>query len=322
MIFMYLENRHMKNFMKNIHAQCVALLATLVSLFILTACGPCPEKDAEPINVAVSCEPMAEWAKTIGCDCVTVTLLVPRGDNPQFSKAPNIQELGLNKAPDKVFMAGRGLDEGIIDALKKAFPGKISPILFTRHMPKISVLTPEEGHVDNPELTPSPYIWLAPVPAQGVVLHIAQEMAKANPKLDRFFHDNAERYMREIRDLHLWIKQSLANINNREFVALHGRYIYYAYLFDLKIRGVIQPDPDKEPTKEHLQRLADIINTMPLKVIVNDGDPDNESCRQLAEMTGARVIYIPSYPNPDKENYKDYLTMMRLATTRLVDALK
>jgi ABC-type Zn uptake system ZnuABC Zn-binding protein ZnuA len=237
-------------------------LAVLLVLPLLAACG---QNVAQPsLRVVATITPLGDWARQVGESRVTVTQIVPAGVDPATYVLTDADRQALAQA-DVVLSNGLGLEPWLPDALggrdPQSFVGMqvsdfVGPLV---EGSRITVQSPLAGEDDDPRLPRSTsvnpvyvpdtvyssYIWLSPAAdrAQRAVLYIGDTFTRADPQGVRFYRGNAERYVGELENLHLWIAQQrqqwpkAATASNRPVIQVVDRSWYYfadTYLITLR----------------------------------------------------------------------------------------
>ena len=310
-----------------IHSHSAVLRSIVVVIIIffsiagIFSCRRSYHPEEKKLLVAVGIYPLAEWVHIIGGDHVSVTVLIPPDTDPYRYRLPEESAAAL-PACDLYFKIGRGLDDWGDEPVNNASGGKTSIVWLARDLPRISAYEPGIGH--RPELieTIDPHVWLDPLAVQDMALHIAQELTRLRPEAESYFIANAERYMRDLNDLHIWISSRLQNLNHREFVGLHSSFIYFAHRYNLKLVKVIQIEQGKEPSDSWLDEVAVALNSMQHKIIIAEDNVDSAIAERLAQETASEVLFLETMGNPNDLRENTYISLMRHNTERLVSALK
>ncbi len=296
--------------------------ACLILLGLVLGCAPQPPEHIEPVNVAVSIYPLADWVNHIGKECVEVTCLLPEGENP-YQYTPGDTVARIRPTVEIVFKIGRGLDDWLekTPVLKnEASPQRV--VVLTERMPRISSISPELGHRDElAEKDVDPHNWLDPVGAQQMVLHIARELSRLRPEAEKYFLHNAETYMKEVYRLHVETRDALSGLSQRRIVALHSSFLYFSHRYNLNLVHVIESKPGVPPSPEREQAIVETLTQMNNPCIFVDAGMDATSARQIAQKTGARLVTVDPFGSPDDPHRNSYLALMRYNVQQFRTAL-
>jgi ABC-type Zn uptake system ZnuABC Zn-binding protein ZnuA len=202
------------------------LMAVLCSWFLvllLSACGQ-PAATTPPLNVVATIAPLADWARQVGQDRVSVRQLVPTGVDPRSYVLTEADRRVLAEA-DVVLANGAELEPWLTPALMTLTSDETIVLdlaqFLARGQParEVVVRDPFQSQPDEqprnaptervyvPARIASPYLWLDPGPsmAQRAVTLIADTFTRADPDHLLHFRRNAERYNGELENLDGWV---------------------------------------------------------------------------------------------------------------------
>lgn len=286
----------------------------VILLLLLALCGACvnpPEVKDKKITVAVSIYPLLDWVENIGGKEVEVICLLPPGASPHtFEPSPQVIRQ-LQKARI-LFKIGRGIDDWGDKIIRTSNRGEVKIVTLSDNMPELPAF--ETEHLsDEHEHTHfiDPHIWLDPVLAQTMVLRIADELSQLAPEAKKQFSTNAENYIQQLKELHQWIEGELSNLTQREFIAFHSSFTYFAARYGLKQVAIIELSPGKEPTIQHIAGLIDILRGMKKKVVFAEPQLSDKAAQALAADVKAPVAFLDPLGNPDISDRKNYISLMK-----------
>ncbi|MCL0097544.1 zinc ABC transporter substrate-binding protein, partial [Dehalococcoidia bacterium] len=220
----------------------VAMVLILAVTGFAAACQPVAETPAEEkIRVIVSILPLADFVENIGGERVAVTVMVPPGASPHtFAPTPG-QLLEVSKA--KLFVkvgSGLGFERAWMDRIR----AQNEEMLIVDSSVGIELI-----HGGCPCCAPGgpdPHIWLSPLNARIMVQNISEGLISIAPEYADFFAENTRRYLAELNDLHIYIREQLDGFVNRYFLIYHPAFGYLARDHNLT-QLAIERD-GKEPT--------------------------------------------------------------------------
>ncbi|MCD6385207.1 zinc ABC transporter substrate-binding protein, partial [Candidatus Sumerlaeota bacterium] len=224
---------------------------------LLVACSPNRPQENKKIVALASVFPLVDWVKQVGDDKVEVIYL-PAPDTPHqnFSLSPELRQ--RISQTDIVFEINRGLDDWLNPILHTHATKKPSIVVLSKRMPALEPYGTQH-HIDYDQTLAShqasslnidPHIWLDPILAQQMVLHIADALSTINPSADKYFHANAERYMKQLTELHFWIDRKLAGLSQRRLFVVHSSFTYFAYRYNLTLVPLDNILPQQKPAPE------------------------------------------------------------------------
>lgn len=105
----------------------------------------------------------------------------------------------------------------------------------------------------------------------------------------------------------------------RRFVVYHKEYDYLARTYAIEIQGSIEAQPGIPPTPNHVAQLVEAMRKAPGAVIVTAPWSNDDTVREIAERTGAKVVELPNLCGglPGTETW---IGMMDLVHDRLARA--
>lgn len=206
------------------------LMLALV-LPLLAACGQ--QATPTPLKVVATIAPLGDWARQVGRERVDVTQIVPAGVDPETYQLTAADRQMIAQA-DVVLCNGLGLEPWLADALRSRDPQTFVALQLSDFVgplaegERVNIQSPLAGEAAEgqspgttqsrstyvPQTVYSPYIWLSSgvtkAWAQRAVLYVGDTFTRADPQGIRVYRGNAERYIGELENLHLWVGQQFA----------------------------------------------------------------------------------------------------------------
>ncbi|MCL0060901.1 zinc ABC transporter substrate-binding protein [Dehalococcoidia bacterium] len=202
----------------------VALVLILAVTGFAAACQQVAETPAEEkIRVIVSILPLADFVENIGGERVAVTVMVPPGSSPH-TFAPTPGQLRAVSHAQMYVKVGSGL--GFERAWMDRIRAQNEEMLIIDGSVGI-----EPIHGGCPCCAPGdldPHIWLSPLNARIMVQNISEGLISIAPEYADFFAENTRRYLAELNDLHIYIREQLDGFVNRYFLIYHPAFGYLA----------------------------------------------------------------------------------------------
>lgn len=254
------------------------------------------------LRVVASIAPLADFAREVGKDKVDVLLLLPPGASPHTYEPVPKKVRDISKA--KIFIKiGAGLEfwaERLIAATARG----ITTVTCSEG---IQLLKGEDhGHAPS---SVNPHIWLDPVISMKIVDKISSAFAAADPANTVFYRKNAAAYVSRLAGLDRDIARTVKTFRTREFVTFHPAWNYFAKRYGLKVQGVIEEAPGREPTPKHIQRILDTVRKMDAKVIFAEPQLSPRTAEVLAREAGARVLILD--PIGGEKGRETYIALMK-----------
>ena len=311
--------------------------ASIVLIGLLAAgCGnaakPVAETKNAPQKVAVgaSLYTLAEFARQVGGDRVTVTQLIPDGVEPHEWE-PTPKDLAKLQSQKVFLYNGKGLEPWIDSAKKAVAEKKVVFVLTSEGIPSlIAAAEPEHEHkgadTKHEEGTAEdPHVWLDPILAKQQVMAIKEALIQADPDGKAYYEERAAAYGKQLEQLDADYRTIVEKAPRKEFVTTHAAFGYLAKRYSLQQLAIMGVSPHAEPTPADLAQLVNEVNEHQIKTIFFETLISPKLSETIAQQTGAKTLVLNPIEGltPDDVKQKaDYLTLMRRNLENLSVALQ
>ena len=294
-------------------AELLSRIALGLSLAFAVGCGGEGGESprAERPSVVASIFPIADLARALGGDAFEVVVLLAPGASPAtFELTPG--QLRSLRAATVYLSVGAGLDGWVGDPPLAG--GRTSQVILTQGL----VLEAAEGH----DQAGNPHVWLDPVLVRDHLLpQIARALTEAAPASRERIRAGHAAMADSLTALEREIRQTLAPLENRAFLASHPAWTYFARRFGLVELGTVHSGPGDEPSPRALARLIDKARAAKVEVVFAEPQLGEAAAHALAEELGARVLVLDPLGGPDVPGRDGYLALLRYNTAQLFDGL-
>jgi ABC-type Zn uptake system ZnuABC Zn-binding protein ZnuA len=154
-----------------------------------------------------------------------------------------------------------------------------------------------------------PHIWLDPVIAGSIVTKIEKALSETDPQGAEFYKKNASIYRDRLAQLDKDIARRVQAFRIKEYVTFHSAWNYFSGRYGLKVAGVIEESPGKEPNPKHLERIVREITRIGNKTVFVEPQFNPKIADAIARECGARVLYLD--PIGGQKGRETYIDMMR-----------
>ncbi len=288
------------------------ILISLLFVFLLAA-SPC---SAQKIKVIASIAPLADFARQVGGDKVDVKLLLPPGASPHtYEPTPkSVKDI----ADAKIFVkVGAGLEFWAEKIIRASGNRHLIVVDASQGVP---LLEENENHSGHSSADFDPHFWLDPVIAGGIVTKIEKALSEVDPKDASLYHKNASLYQKKLSRLDTEIADRVRTFRTKEYITFHPAWNYFAKRYGLKVVGVIEESPGKEPGPRHLARISREIRALPSKVIFVEPQFNPKIAEVVAKEGGAKVVYLD--PIGGQKGRETYIDMMRYNISAMESVMK
>lgn len=283
----------------------------------------------EPIIVAVSVLPQAEFVEKVGGDKVKTVVIIPPGADPH-SYEPSPRELG--KVSEARMYVTIGIDMPFEEVWIDRFESIDSETLIVNSSDRIELKKladhdhhegeeeeehagdfeadhaneSEENHENeseevHEETELDPHIWTSPANAKIMVENTYKGLVKIDPENKEYYTQNRDAYLKELDALDARIREKLEGREERNFMVYHPSWGYFAADYNLTMIPV--EIEGKEPSAQDLAKLVDLAKEKQVKVIFVQSQFNTRSAQAVAEEIGGEVIAVDPLA-------KDYIANM------------
>ena len=104
-----------------------------------------------------------------------------------------------------------------------------------------------------------PHRWLDPLLTIQDIQYIAKQFARLYPAHRKQVMDNQRQLVSKMKVLHGDIQKTLANQQQVSGLLYHAAWDYFLKRYRLRVSGVINPMPHRQPKVQHLRKLFEIV---------------------------------------------------------------
>lgn len=289
------------------------LLASLIVAPAITHAANSPIPVVAPISVIATVSLLADMARRIGGDRVSVASLVPT-DGDAHVYQPKPKDLRALAGAALVVENGLGL-EGWMQRLTGAagFSGQ-------RTIAAAGVAPRKmRAGVD-------PHAWQDPRNGVLYARNIQAGLTAAAPEHKSAFAAAADAYVTEIEQTDQWIADQFAGIapKDRRIVTTHDAFGYYGARYGIEFLSAQGINTDAEPSAKAIAALIAQIKRNQVRAVFIETMTDGRVAKMLARETGATVggaVYSDAL-SPPNGPAATYLAMLRHNTTLFAAALR
>lgn len=267
----------------------------------------------EPVIVAVSLLPQAEFVEKVGGDKVKTVVIIPPGADPHTYE-PSPKEMGEVSEARMYVTVGVDMpfEKVWIDRFESINSGTL--IVNSSNGIRLRELAAhdhqegegteehtEELEAAHEETGLDPHIWTSPANVKIMVKNIYEGLAKVDPVNKTYYAQNRDAYLKELDALDTRIREKLEGKKERNFMVYHPSWGYFASDYNLTMIPV--EIEGKEPSAEDLAKLVDLAKEKHVKIIFIQPQFSTRSAQAIAEEIGGEVVAIDPLA-------KDYIANM------------
>jgi len=240
-------------------------------------------------TVAATIFPLADMVKNIAGEEAKVVQVVPAGASEHsYSLTP--RQVAEVQGAKVIFIIGHGMDDAIAAAVAKASGAQ--------------VVTVDEG-IERREFAGGgvdPHYWLTVPNAKKMAATVAARLQQVDPDRAGQYEGNLAVYLERLDSLEAELQAVAGGIEQRNFIAMHDAWSYFAEQYGLNLVATYEPVEGKQPSVADLKRLGELVSDHGITVFYAEpqkssvaatrflGDEFGLQIRELDPVGGAGVI--------------------------------
>ena len=278
-----------------------------------------------PIRVVTTIGMIADLAKNIGGEMVEVTSLMGTGVDPHLYKA-SAGDVTLVSQADLILYNGLHLEAGISGVLERLSDQKPNQVLaVTKNIDRLKLTAPPEfaGAYD-------PHVWFDVTLWTNVAETIRSALVKLMPSAEAHFQTRAKKYILQLEDLHIYVKEKATQIeaSKRVLVTAHDAFGYFGQAYGFEVRGLQGISTATEAGTADVRNLAQFIADRKIPAIFVESSVPRQSIEAVQAAVQARKfevqiggeLFSDAMGNPDTKE-GTYIGMIQHNIDTIFDGL-
>lgn len=303
--------------MKDMKRFIIILIAVFLSFAYASA--------AEKIKVVASIYPLGDVTRQVGKDRITVKVMLPPAASPHTFEPTPLDMMEMQDS--KVFVkAGAGLEFWAEKMMKASSNRKLIivdaasglPLIRHVHSHAGAGASEEKGHHGSAD----PHVWLDPMLMKTVVDKIKNALSNADPEGEVYYRENAEKYKKDLDALHSEIVNRVKDFKVKEYVTFHPAWNYFSKRYGLRVAGVIEESPGREPSPKHITKIISEIKRIGAKVIFAEPQFNPKIAEVIAKEAGAKVLFLDPIGGANVRGRDTYIGLMRYNLSVMEEGMK
>lgn len=283
------------------------------------------EIQGRPIRVVTTIGMIADLAKNIGGEMVEVTSLMGTGVDPHLYKA-SAGDVTLVSQADLILYNGLHLEAGISGVLERLSDQKPNQVVaVTKNIDRLKLTAPPEfaGAYD-------PHVWFDVTLWTNVAETIRSALVKLMPSAEAHFQTRAKKYILQLEDLHIYVKEKATQIeaSKRVLVTAHDAFGYFGQAYGFEVRGLQGISTATEAGTADVRNLAQFIADRKIPAIFVESSVPRQSIEAVQAAVQARKfevqiggeLFSDAMGNPDTKE-GTYIGMVQHNIDTIFDGL-
>lgn len=305
----------------------ITLLLLSAAILSTVGCRPAAHREtgAKRIEIVTTIFPLADLARQLGGERVTVSCLLPAGASPHDFEPAVEQVKAASRALLFIYMGG-GLDDWAA-ATAQAGTGQAGLLGLMERSLENGWLPPGEFPGESPAEPGSadrlnPHLWLDPLSTRDYLCPaITGALVELDPEHEAYYRANLAAYQEELTALDKEIRAELSGLPGKSFLSVHAAWHYFAARYDLDEAAVISEFPGQEPAAAELADLVDFCREHRIGVVATEPQFSTAVAAMIAAEIGGEMIVLDPLGGEEPAQRNSYLSLIRYNTAVLKDAL-
>jgi manganese/zinc/iron transport system substrate-binding protein len=253
------------------------LFLVILSIGVFAGCSA-EENDSGKIQVTTTIGMIADVVKNVGGDHVEVSGLMGPGVDPHLYKASQGDIAKLENA-DIIFYNGLNLEGKMNDIFVK----------MARNTPTYAVTEKiNKKHLLDDPANPDhvdPHLWFNVELWMSAVEVVRDAMIEQDPANKEDYTKNADAYLKELEDLHEYVKAQVAKVpeESRVLVTAHDAFGYFGDAYGFEVLGLQGLSTDSEYGLKDIKHLVDVLENRNIKAVFIETSISDQSIKALVE---------------------------------------
>ena len=270
---------------------CLAVFAITLLLFPLSFTFRTPAEAAgENIRYVATIPPLAMILREVAGDRGEVLSLLQPGSSPHTYE-PKPSDAAMVEGATGLFYVGEQLD-GWVTSLNSRQMVAVFDMVPTEmklrldenhHGHKVS--HNGDGHYDL-------HFWSAPVVVKSILAALTVKLIELDPAGKDVYIENASEFADKLDEMHAEVNEMMAPYSGEAIIMFHPSFNYFLNAYDLRLAGVIEQFPGKEPTPKYLIALMKKIKAHDIKALFIEPQLPQGPARIIAEEMGISLYML------------------------------
>jgi ABC-type Zn uptake system ZnuABC Zn-binding protein ZnuA len=281
------------NYIRSMSTKALKTICFVVLFILLILNLSFAQERKDRLNVVVTIPVLADFARNIGGDPVSVKSIVTGLENPHTYEPRGSDVKAIAKA-NLFVRVGLGLETWADKLVRNAGNSRLIQVSASRSCTVINS---------------NPHVWMDIENARRMVIAIMEGIVRADPSHADLYRRNADLYIKQLLALDKKIRKALAPLSGQAVVTAVPAFTYFLKRYGIEEAATIISVPGKEPSGRHLRRVITLMRKRGIRIILTVPQFSPGIPRLVAEETGATVVVATQLPGslPGTDTYIEML---------------
>lgn len=246
------------------------------------------------VKVVATTTVIYDLVKEIGKDKVTVDYIARGDQDPHFVEVLPSYMVKLRNA-DILFKIGMGLEmwaNQLVDGSRndKLLVVELSTDIMKKEVPNFK---PDASYGDVHPFG-NPHYWLDAENAKVMAKEIYETLSSSDGDNSTFYKKNYDDFVKRLDSKIAEWDKKMSKLKGSSMIFFHASWTYFADRYGINIAGYVEPKPGISPSPSHNAELVRLIKSKNIKTILMENFYSDSAPNQLSELTGIKVIKVPT----------------------------
>jgi len=153
-----------------------------------------------------------------------------------------------------------------------------------------------------------PHFWTDPITVKALVPILAAKLSEIDNEGKEIYRVNSTKFIAHLDSLYSTINQALEPDHGNTVMLSHPFFRYFLNRFGLKLVGLIEPIPGREPTPKEIKNMVELVKKEKVKAIFTHPQLADRAAKLVAEASGIKVFQLdPIGGVKGRETYDELL---------------
>jgi len=191
-----------------------------------------------------------------------------------------------------------------------------------KHLINLQDLIPDSMRIylDDHKQIVDPHFWTDPLTVRSMLTQLSARLCEMNPHSCAEIQERTKDFAESLKQLDDEIKIMTGAIQNRNIIISHPFFLYFIRRYGLKLVGIIEPVPGKEPGPREISRLIDEGRRYAVSGVFVHGHHEERSAALVAGTLQVPLVRLDPIGTP--ETAPCYSDLLKFNIQRILDATK
>lgn len=285
-------------------------------LILFAGCHDAPQRG---IHYVATINPLRAIVAEVVGDRAEVDVLLKPGASPHTYE-PRPSDAVAAESAIALFYAADDIDAWAAKLPAKERVPMFSFVPETRRLLYDDAAHVDDGDHDHQAGTANGHFWSDPLVVKAILPELARRLGALDPGGAEIYTRNAERFAQELDLLDGELKSMFAGLADRPVFMFHPSWTYFMKRYGLKVAGMVEPVPGKEPSPKFLRSLVDTARAERVCAVFTEPQLPRRPAEVIAEACGLKLYELD--PNGGIEGRRTYRELIEYNAGILRKALQ